>query len=346
MFAINGFGRIGRCILRAYFENKFYNKGLNLGVVNCGFGTIEEHIHLLKYDSVHGKFSDIQIQDSDHFIIQGQKIRVIFEPDPGRIEWSSLGITEVIESTGKFTDAADAGRHMQGGAKNVIISAPAKGDVDATVVYGVNDNALDGLRQSGNIISAGSCTTNCLAPVLKAFLDGGIDIKSGFMTTIHAYTNDQNLIDSNHSDLRRARSATLSMIPSSTGAAKAIGLVLPQMQGRLDGVAVRVPVPNVSMIDLKLVVDGQFTVDSLNQLAKSAASGMKSVMRYEDNPLVSIDFNHDPSSAIFDATQTRVMVGDDGSSGLVRVVAWYDNEWGFSNRVLDILSALSALSKK
>lgn len=334
MFAINGFGRIGRSILKAYFEGKYYEH-IRLAVINCGIGTLEEHVHLLKYDSVHGKFLDVKILDSNTLLIRGKKIKCIFQPNPKEINWQEFGVKTVVESTGKFTNRTDAALHIESGAKNVLLSAPAKDSVDATIVYGVNSTLLGGLKDSGNIISAGSCTTNCLAPILQALIDGGFSIESGFMTTIHAYTNDQNLVDSNHTDKRRARAAAVSMIPSSTGAAKAIGLVVPQLNGLLDGVAVRVPVANVSLIDLKLVVKESTSVEEINSTIKSAAAKISNVLKYEEEELVSIDFNHSSYSSVYDATQTKVVRGK-----LVRIAAWYDNEWGFSNRILDILKIL------
>lgn len=337
MFAINGFGRIGRCIFRAYFEEN-YPQDLELAMVNCGVGTMQESLHFLKYDSIHGKFpSDVKILDDSTVEIEGKKIKFIFQTNPEKINWKEFGVETVLEATGKFTSRTLSELHIKSGAKNVIISAPAKDEVDATIVYGVNHSKIKELDDGPKIISAGSCTTNCLAPVLKGLLDGGVQIDTGFMTTIHAYTNDQNLIDSSHKDLRRARAAATSMIPSSTGAAKAIGLVLPQMKGRLDGVAVRVPVPNVSMVDLALNLKEPSDEKSINNIMRRAASSMPRVLRCEEGQLVSVDFNHDSHSSIFDTTQTRVI----GDGKMIRVVAWYDNEWGFSNRMLDILDEIS-----
>lgn len=337
MFAINGFGRIGRCILRAYFEGN-YNKNLELAVVNCGVGNIQENIHLLQYDSIHGRFlPNIKILDDSTIDIDGRKIKFLFQTDPKKINWKSFGVETVLEATGYFTSRALAELHIKSGAYNVIISAPAKDEVDATIVYGVNHSKIKDLGNKPKVISAGSCTTNCLAPVLKGLLDEGLEIDAGFMTTIHAYTNDQNLIDSSHKDLRRARAAAISMIPSSTGAAKAIDLVLPQMQGKLDGVAVRVPVPNVSMIDLTLNLKDPSDKKTINNIMKRTAKSMQGVLRCEEKELVSIDFNHDSHSSIFDTTQTKII----GDGKMIRVVAWYDNEWGFSHRMLDILGEVS-----
>ena len=328
-FAINGFGRIGKCILRAFLEGNY--NSLKCLVVNAGFGNLADILHLFKYDSIHRKMEDIQILDDSHASINGHTIKFIFDPNPENINWIDLGVEVVLECTGNFTKKSLAQRHINAGAKKVIVSAPCE-DADATIVYGVNENALS---KKHSIISIGSCTTNCLAPIAKIINDF-IGIESGFMTTIHAYTNDQNLLDGSHSDLRRARAAALSMIPSSTGAAKALGIVIPELVGKLDGVAVRVPVPNVSMIDLVFTAHRTTTIEELNNKIRLAAhSNMKNVLQYLDEPLVSIDFIHNTASCIFDATQTRIV-----NNNLYRVVAWYDNEWGFSNRMLDVLKLL------
>ena len=331
-FAINGFGRIGRAIVRSLFEHGGRVDGLQ--VINCGIGDIDTYLHLLRYDSVHGVFHHATKIGESKIKIADQEIEVIFETDPSKIDWKKYGVEIIVEATGQFTTRELASKHLKSGASKVIITAPAK-DVDATVVYGVNNQVI---TEDADIISAGSCTTNCLAPPLKALLDTNVKIQSGFMTTIHAYTNDQNLVDAGHNDLRRARAAAVSMIPSSTGAAKAIGLVLPELNGKMDGVAVRVPVPNVSMIDVKLVLESDISVKEVHSAIKEFSATYPNILSYEKQELVSIDYNHSVYSSIFDATQTKVVEGN-----LLRFAAWYDNEWGFSNRVLDILAHLSEM---
>ncbi len=327
--AINGLGRIGRCVLRVLFEEKKYDN-FNLVAVNAS-APLETLRHLLKYDSVHGHFNkEIEISESDHsLIIDGKKVKVVAERNPELLPWSDLAVDIVFECTGKFTKKDDAGKHLKAGAKKVVISAPSKSDDVKTVVYQVNSDALS---DDDQIISIGSCTTNCLAPVAKA-LNDAIGIEQGFMTTIHAYTNDQNIVDNSHRDLKRARACAMSMIPTSTGAAKAIGLVLPELKGKLDGGAVRVPTPNVSMVDLTFVSKKAATADEVNAIVKKASeTTMNEVLRYVDEPLVSIDFNHTKHSSCFDSTLTKA------NGNLVKISAWYDNEWAFSYRMLDIAS--------
>jgi glyceraldehyde 3-phosphate dehydrogenase len=326
---INGLGRIGRCVVRALAEHP--RTDVELVMVN-GPATMDTHLHLLKYDSVHGRFrGDVAAEGAD-LLINGKKIILTGHREPEQIDWSAQGVDVVLECTGKFTSKADAARHIGGSVKKVLVSAPAT-DADATIVYGVNNAAL---KASDTVISVGSCTTNCLAPVAKV-LDDAFGIETGFMTTIHAYTGDQNLVDGSHKDMRRARAAALSMIPSSTGAAKALGLVLPQLAGKLDGTAVRVPTPNVSMVDLCFTSQKPMTKEAINAAMQAAANGaMRGVLAYEAAELVSIDFTHHPASSIFDATGTKVMGG--GHFG--RVASWYDNEWGFSLRMLDVAGLL------
>jgi glyceraldehyde 3-phosphate dehydrogenase len=276
---------------------------------------------------VHGKFPGEVKVDGDSMVVNGDRIRVLAERDPAKLPWGNLGVEIVLECTGLFTSKAKAGGHLKGGARKVVISAPGGEDVDATIVYGVNHDVL---KATHTVISNASCTTNCLAPVVKVLHDK-IGVVSGIMTTVHAYTNDQVLTDVYHSDLRRARSATMSMIPTKTGAAAAVGLVLPELKGRLDGFAVRVPTINVSLVDLTFTAARKTSVDEIHGLMKNAAGGsLKGILAYSDGPLVSVDFNHDPASATYDATLTKVIEGN-----LVKVCAWYDNEWGFSNRMLD-----------
>lgn len=326
--AINGYGRIGRNVVRAFYENKAAYEGMEIVAVN-DLGDVNHLRHLTQYDSTHGRFNgDIAI-DGNSLVINGDRILVCAERDPKNLPWEKLGIDVVFECTGLFTQREKAALHLQAGAKKVIISAPGK-DVDATIVYGINHQQLNGSHQ---IISNASCTTNCLAPLVKPLHDK-IGVLNGLMTTIHAYTNDQLLLDGNHSDLHRARSATLSMIPTKTGAAAAVGLVLPELNGKLDGFAIRVPTPNVSVVDLTFVAKRETTVAEVNQIIKNAAENeLAGVLIYNEEPLVSIDFNHNPASSIFDSTQTRVI----GST--VKVLSWYDNEWGFSNRMLDVTKA-------
>ncbi|MGA1253722.1 MAG: type I glyceraldehyde-3-phosphate dehydrogenase [Burkholderiaceae bacterium] len=329
--AINGYGRIGRNVLRAHYEG---GKKHDIQIVAINdLGNPETNAHLTQYDTAHGKFPGTVSVDGDSMVVNGDRIRVLANRNPAELPWKDLGVDVVLECTGFFTSKEKAGAHLAGGAKKVIISAPGGKDVDATVVYGVNHGVL---KASDTVISNASCTTNCLAPVAKV-LHEALGIESGLMTTIHAYTNDQVLTDVYHEDLRRARSATMSMIPTKTGAAAAVGLVLPDLNGKLDGFAMRVPTINVSVVDLSFVSKKATSVDEVNALLKAAAAGpLKGVLGYNTAPLVSIDFNHDPHSSIFDATQTRV--SPDGH--LVKILSWYDNEWGFSNRMLDTTVAL------
>jgi len=328
---INGYGRIGRNILRALFEAKRTNE-IEIVAIN-DLGDANTNAHLTRYDTAHGKFPGEVKVDGDSMVVNGSRIKVLAERDPAKLPWGQLGADFVLECTGLFTTKAKAGAHLKGGAKKVIISAPGGEDVDATIVYGVNHNVL---KSDFTVISNASCTTNCLAPVAKVLHDR-IGIAAGVMTTIHAYTNDQVLTDVYHSDLRRARSATQSQIPTKTGAAAAVGLVLPELKGKLDGFAVRVPTINVSLVDLSFNAKRATTVAEINQALKEAAGGaLKGILAYNDGPLVSVDFNHDPHSATYDATLTKVIDGT-----LVKVCAWYDNEWGFSNRMLDTTVAWS-----
>jgi glyceraldehyde 3-phosphate dehydrogenase len=322
--AINGYGRIGRNILRAHYES---NKSHPIEIVAINdLGSADTNAHLTRYDTAHGKFNGKVEVDGDAMVVNGDRIKVLAVRNPAELPWGSLGVDVVMECTGLFTSKAKAGAHLQGGAKKVIISAPGGNDVDATVVYGVNH---DTLKASHTVISNASCTTNCLAPVAKV-LHEKIGIVNGLMTTVHAYTNDQVLTDVYHEDLRRARSATQSMIPTKTGAAAAVGLVLPALNGKLDGFAIRVPTINVSVVDLSFVAARSTTVDEVNALIKAASEGeLKGVLGYNKAPLVSVDFNHTTESSIFDASLTKV------SGNLVKVLSWYDNEWGFSNRMLD-----------
>ncbi|MCH8845685.1 MAG: type I glyceraldehyde-3-phosphate dehydrogenase [Proteobacteria bacterium] len=327
---INGYGRIGRNILRALYESGRSDE-IQIVAIN-DLGDANTNAHLTQYDTAHGKFPGEISVEGDYMIVNGDKIRVLSERDPAKLPWGELGIDVVHESTGFFASKKKASAHLVGGAKKVIISAPGGNDVDATIVYGVNHNIL---KASDTVISNASCTTNCLAPLVKV-LHENIGVEQGTMTTIHAYTNDQVLTDVYHTDLRRARSATMSMIPTTTGAAAAVGLVLPELNGKLDGYSMRVPTINVSVVDLTIIAARETTVDEINSLMKTAADGeMKGVLAYNDKPLVSIDFNHDPASSTYDSTQTRVLGGK-----LVKVIAWYDNEWGFSNRMLDTTVAL------
>jgi glyceraldehyde 3-phosphate dehydrogenase len=327
---INGYGRIGRNILRALYESGRTDE-IQIVAIN-DLGNAETNAHLTRYDTAHGKFPGTVEVDGDYMIVNGDKIRVLSERDPANLPWGDLGVEVVHESTGFFTSKEKAGKHIQAGASKVIISAPGGKDIDATVVYGVNHDVL---TSSHTVISNASCTTNCLAPLAKV-LHEGIGIVSGIMTTIHSYTNDQVLTDVYHPDLRRARSATMSMIPASTGAATAVGLVLPELNGKLDGFAVRVPTINVSMVDLSFISDRDTSVEEINKLVKDASNGqLKGILDYNKEPLVSIDFNHNPASSTYDAALTKVI-----ENKLVKVVAWYDNEWGFSNRMLDTTLAL------
>jgi len=319
---INGYGRIGRNVLRALYEAGRTNE-IQIVAIN-DLGDAKTNAHLTRYDTAHGRFPGKVDVDGDYMIVNGDKIRVLAEKDPAKLPWGELKVDVVMECTGLFTTREKAGLHLKGGAKKVVISAPASDEVDATIVYGVNHKSL---KASHQIISNASCTTNCLAPLVKP-LHEKIGLESGLMTTVHAYTNDQVLTDVYHKDLRRARSATMSMIPTKTGAAAAVGLVLPDLNGKLDGLAVRVPTINVSLVDLTFRAQRPTDKKEILSIMKEAAHGeLKGVLEYNDEPLVSIDFNHNPASSIFEAAETKVI----GDGLLVKVMAWYDNEWGFSN---------------
>lgn len=328
---INGYGRIGRNVLRAIYES---NRRSEIQVVGINdLGDAETNAYLTRHDSAHGPFPGTVEVSGDHMIVNGDSIRVMSERNPAELPWGELGAEIVVESTGIFNTKEKASMHIQAGAKKVVISAPAGQHVDATIVYGVNHETLN---SDDVVISNASCTTNCLAPLVKP-LHEKIGVEHGLMTTIHAYTNDQVLTDVFHKDLRRARSATQSMIPTKTGAAAAVGLVLPELAGRLDGYSVRVPTINVSMVDLVFQASRETSIEEIDSILKEASEGsLKGVLAYNDDPLVSIDFNHDPASSTYDATLTRVMQGN-----MVKVCSWYDNEWGFSNRMLDTSLALS-----
>lgn len=327
--AINGYGRIGRNVLRAHYEG---GKKHDIEIVAINdLGNAQTNAHLTQYDTAHGKFPGSVSVEGDAMIVNGDKIRVLANRNPAELPWGELGVDVVMECTGFFTSKEKASAHLKGGAKKVIISAPGGKDVDATIVYGVNHNVL---KASDTVISNASCTTNCLAPLVKPLHDK-LGVVSGLMTTVHAYTNDQVLTDVYHEDLRRARSATMSMIPTKTGAAAAVGLVLPELNGKLDGFAIRVPTINVSIVDLSFIAARDTTVDEVNGILKAASEGeLKGILDYNTAPLVSVDFNHNPASSTFDATLTKV------SGRLVKVSSWYDNEWGFSNRMLDTTVAL------
>jgi glyceraldehyde 3-phosphate dehydrogenase (phosphorylating) len=328
---INGYGRIGRNVLRALYEGKRTGE-LQIVAVN-DLGDPATNAHLTQYDTAHGRFPGAVSVDGDSIVVNGDRIRVLAERDPAKLPWGELGVDIVLECTGLFANKEKAAKHLAGGAKKVVISAPGEGAVDATIVYGVNHGTL---RSDMTVISNASCTTNCLAPLVKPLHDS-IGLVAGIMTTIHAYTNDQVLTDVFHKDLRRARSATMSMIPTKTGAAAAVGLVLPELKGKLDGFAVRVPTINVSMVDLTFTARRATSVEEINRVLKAASQGtLKGVLAYTDQPLVSVDFNHDPASSTYDASLTKVIDGT-----LVKVCSWYDNEWGFSNRMLDTTLAWS-----
>ena len=328
--AINGYGRIGRNIMRALYESGRTNE-IQVVAIN-DLGDAETNAHLTQYDSAHGRFNGTVTADGNDIVVNGDRIRACSERDPSKLPWKELGVDIVLESTGFFASKEKASAHLAAGAKKVIISAPGGKDVDATIVYGVNHDVL---KASDTVISNASCTTNCLAPLVKPLHDA-IGVEHGLMTTIHAYTNDQVLTDVYHDDLRRARSATQSMIPTKTGAAAAVGLVLPELDGKLDGFAMRVPTINVSVVDLSFTASRATSVDEIHDVIKSAASGpLQGVLEYNEAPLVSIDFNHNPASSIFESSLTKVMDGT-----LVKVLSWYDNEWGFSNRMLDTTIAL------
>jgi glyceraldehyde 3-phosphate dehydrogenase len=331
--AINGYGRIGRNILKALYEGK--RRGELAVVAINDLGDAKTNAHLTRYDTAHGPFPFTVGVEGDSLVVDGDKIRVCAERDPSKLPWKELGVDIVLECTGLFTTKEKAGMHLKAGANKVFISAPAGKDVDATVVYGVNHKTL---KASDRVISNASCTTNCLAPLAKV-LNDSVGIVRGLMTTVHAYTNDQVLTDVYHSDLRRARSATQSMIPTKTGAAAAVGLVLPELDGKLDGFAIRVPTINVSLVDLTFDAKRDTSAKEIDAVVRAASQGpLKGVLAYTDEPLVSIDFNHNPASSIYDSSLTKVMEGK-----LVKVCAWYDNEWGFSNRMLDTTLAFAAL---
>jgi glyceraldehyde 3-phosphate dehydrogenase len=330
--AINGYGRIGRNILRAHYEGK-RKHDIQIVAIN-DLGDPKTNAHLTKYDTVHGNFPGTVAVDGDFMVVNGDRIRVLARRNPAELPWGELGVDVVLECTGFFTTKEKASAHIQGGARKVIISAPGGKDVDATIVYGVNHQVL---KASDTVISNASCTTNCLAPLIKP-LHEKIGVVTGLMTTIHSYTNDQVLSDVYHEDLRRARSATMSMIPAKTGAAAAVGLVLPELNGKLDGYAIRVPTINVSMVDLSFVARRETTVAEVNAIMQEAAApgALHGILRYTNEPLVSMDFNHNPASSTYDESLTKV------SGTLVKVGSWYDNEWGFSNRMLDTTMALMA----
>ena len=332
--AINGFGRIGRNVFRALYESGKQDQ-FEVVAVN-DLGDANTNAHLLQYDTAHGRFSQSVTVEEDHFMVGETRVRVLAERDPSQLPWSELGVDVVLECTGFFASKEKASAHLTAGARKVIISAPGGKDVDATVVYGVNHGVL---KASDTVISNASCTTNCLAPLVKPLHDH-IGVLGGLMTTIHAYTNDQVLTDVYHEDLRRARSATQSMILTKTGAAAAVGLVLPELDGKLDGFAIRVPTINVSLVDLTFDAARETSVDEIHQIMRDASnSSLAGILEYNDKPLVSIDFNHCPASSIYDASMTRVVNGT-----TVKVCSWYDNEWGFSNRMLDTCIALMAAS--
>ena len=327
--AINGYGRIGRNVLRAHYEG---GKTHDIEIVAINdLGDPKTNAHLTRYDTAHGPFPGKVEVEGDYMIVNGDKIRVLANRNPAELPWGELNVDVVLECTGFFTSKEKASAHLKGGAKKVVISAPGGKDVDATIVYGVNHNVL---KPEHTVISNASCTTNCLAPLVKP-LNDALGVVSGLMTTVHAYTNDQVLTDVYHEDLRRARSATMSMIPTKTGAAAAVGLVLPELNGKLDGYAIRVPTINVSIVDLSFIAKRETTVEDVNSILKAASEGpLKGILNYNTEPLVSVDFNHNPASSTFDATLTKV------SGTLVKVSSWYDNEWGFSNRMLDTTVAL------
>jgi len=327
--AINGYGRIGRNILRAHYEGG-KKHAIEIVAIN-DLGDPNTNAHLTRYDTAHGKFPGTVTVDGDYMVVNGDKIRVLANRNPAELPWGELKVDVVLECTGSFTSKEKAGAHLKGGAKKVIISAPGGKDVDATVVFGVNHGVL---KAEHTVISNASCTTNCLAPLVKP-LNDKLGLETGLMTTVHAYTNDQVLTDVYHEDLRRARSATMSMIPTKTGAAAAVGLVLPELNGKLDGYAIRVPTINVSLVDLSFVAKRDTTAEEVNGILKAASEGeLKGILDYTTEPLVSVDFNHNPASSTVDSSLTKV------SGRLVKVSSWYDNEWGFSNRMLDTTIAL------
>ncbi|BCX82553.1 glyceraldehyde 3-phosphate dehydrogenase [Methylomarinovum caldicuralii] len=328
--AINGYGRIGRNVLRALFESGRTDE-FEIVAIN-DLGDAQTNAHLTRHDTVHGHFPFEVAVDGDYLVVNGHKIRVLAERDPAKLPWGEMGVDVVMECTGLFTSKEKASAHLQGGAKKVLISAPGGKDVDATVVYGVNHTVL---KASDTVVSNASCTTNCLAPLVKP-LNDKLGVVNGLMTTIHSYTNDQRLIDVFHKDLRRARAAAHNMIPTKTGAATAVGLVLPALAGKLDGFAVRVPTINVSLVDLTFQAARATTKEEIDSILKEASEGeLKGILAYNDEPLVSMDFNHNPHSSIYESTLTKVIDGT-----LVKVLSWYDNEWGFSNRMLDTAKAM------
>lgn len=332
---INGYGRIGRNILRAVYEAERQNE-IQIVAIN-DLGSPETNAHLTQYDSVHGRFPFPVSVEGQEMLVGKDRVRVLAERDPSKLPWGDLGVDVVLECTGIFTTREKASLHIQGGAKKVLISAPAKDPVDLTVVYGVNHHLLDPAKHQ--IVSNGSCTTNCLAPLAKT-LNDLTPIVGGTMNTIHSMTNDQRIIDVYHSDLRRARAASMSMIPTSTGAAKAIGLVLPELEGKLDGFAIRVPTTNVSIVDLTCLVEREVSVADIHAAMKAASEGaLKGVFAYNDKPLVSIDFNHNPASSTYESSLTKV------KGKLVKVCSWYDNEWGFSNRMIDTALAMMGVKR-
>ena len=327
--AINGFGRIGRNIVRAYYERPELHQKIKIVAIN-DLGDSSINAHLLQFDSVHGYFHKIVTHDEHSLTVENNKILCFSERDPSKLPWKEHKIDLVCECTGLFTDKQSAAKHITAGAKKVLISAPGK-NVDATVVYGINDQSL---KSADKIISNASCTTNCLAPIAKP-LNDSLGIETGLMTTIHAYTNDQQLSDSYHSDVYRARSATMSMIPTKTGAASAISEVIPELSGKLDGMAVRVPTINVSLVDFSFNATRETSREEVNTIIKDAAeNSLQGILNYSDKPLVSIDYNHNPHSSNFDSLQTKV------KGSLVKVMSWYDNEWGFCNRMLDNINAI------
>ena len=332
--AINGYGRIGRMVLRALYEGP-KKRDIKIVAINA-MGNIETNAHLTQYDSAHGRFPGTVTVDGDYMVVNGDRIKMYSTRNPLETPWGELGVDLVLECSGKFTSKEKAMVHIQQGAKKVLISAPGDKDVDATIVFGVNEKVL---KPTDLVVSNASCTTNCLAPLVKPILES-IGIESGLMTTIHAFTNDQVLTDVYHKDMRRARSAVSSLIPTKTGAARAVGLVLPQLVGRFDGFSIRVPVINVSVVDLTFVPSRPTSIDEVNAVLKTASEGeLKGILGFNELPLVSIDFNHDPRASIYDSTQTRVSA--DGK--LVKVLSWYDNEWGYSVQMLNAAEALMAV---
>ncbi len=327
--AINGYGRIGRNVMRALYESGRQND-IKIVAIN-DLGDVQTNAHLTRYDTAHGPFRGEVTVDGNNLVVNGDEIRVLAERNPEQLPWEEMNIDVVMECTGIFRTRELAGKHLAAGAKKVLLSAPASGAVDATIVYGVNHHVL---KAEHTVVSNASCTTNCLAPLVKPLHDA-IGVEQGLMTTIHAYTNDQVLTDVYHKDLRRARSATMSQIPTKTGAAAAVGLVLPELNGRLDGFAMRVPTINVSVVDLTFIAGRETSEEEVNKIVKSASEGaLKGILGYNEEPLVSIDFNHNPASSTLDAGLTKA------SGRLVKVLSWYDNEWGFSNRMLDTAAAM------